>query len=65
MFIPLLRKSTELSPAILNVTSGLGSNTLRAKSIFNDYHLTGYNASKLGLDLYTIKLSHELKEEGL
>ncbi|KAF8157504.1 hypothetical protein BJ912DRAFT_1070224 [Pholiota molesta] len=53
MFIPLLRKSTGPSPVILNVTSGLGSNTLRAKSTFNDCHLTEYNASKLGMYLYT------------
>ncbi|KAF8173437.1 hypothetical protein BJ912DRAFT_82950 [Pholiota molesta] len=64
VFIPLLRKSTEPSPVILNVTSGLGSNALRAKSAFTEYHITGYNASKAALNSYTITLSHELKKEG-
>ncbi|KAF8170943.1 hypothetical protein BJ912DRAFT_131594 [Pholiota molesta] len=64
-FIPLLRKSTEKSPVILNVSSGLGSNSLRArKTEADEFDLTGYNASKAALNSYTITLSHELKKEG-
>jgi len=63
-FMPLLRKSTE-NLTILNVSSGLGSNTLRASRTESDeFDVTGYNASKAALNSYTITLSHELKKEG-
>ncbi|KAF9485831.1 NAD(P)-binding protein [Pholiota conissans] len=62
-FLPLLRKSP--SPVILNVSSGLGSNTLRANSTTEGYHFTAYNMSKAALNSYTITLARELKKEGV
>ncbi|KAF9485827.1 NAD(P)-binding protein [Pholiota conissans] len=61
-FIPLLRKSTEKSPVILNVASALASNTQSQLDGRNKF--VGYRASKVALNSYTIALAMELKDEG-
>jgi NAD(P)-dependent dehydrogenase (short-subunit alcohol dehydrogenase family) len=61
-FLPLLRKSTEKSPVILNVASSFASNTLGIRE--EKLHFVGYRASKVALNSYTIALALELKDEG-
>jgi NAD(P)-dependent dehydrogenase (short-subunit alcohol dehydrogenase family) len=61
-FLPLLRKSTEKSPVILNVASSFASNTLGRRE--EKLHFVGYRASKVALNSYTIALALELKDEG-
>ena len=63
-FLPLLRKST--NPIILNVSTGLGSNSWMATSrpAATPYHFIAYNTSKAAMNSYTISLAQELKKEG-
>ncbi|KAJ7218310.1 hypothetical protein C8J57DRAFT_1395176 [Mycena rebaudengoi] len=66
-FMPLLRAaSTPENPsAIVNVTSGGGSNGFQAgpRGMLREY--TAYNPSKAALNAYTIALAHELKAENI
>jgi NAD(P)-dependent dehydrogenase (short-subunit alcohol dehydrogenase family) len=61
-FIPLLEKS-EL-PIIVNVTSDLGSLTLRSDPNSNIYHFERacYGPSKTALNAYTVALAAELRD---
>jgi NAD(P)-dependent dehydrogenase (short-subunit alcohol dehydrogenase family) len=61
-FIPLLEKS-EL-PIIVNVTSDLGSLTLRSNPTSDIYHFERacYGPSKTALNAYTVALAVELKD---
>lgn len=61
-FMNLLKKSS--NPKISNITSGLGSLTLRKDPNWQYYNvnLIGYNSSKTALNAYTIALAHELKD---
>jgi NAD(P)-dependent dehydrogenase (short-subunit alcohol dehydrogenase family) len=61
-FIPLLRKSEV--PIIVNVTSDLGSLTLRSDPSWKYYPLerAAYGPSKTALNAYTIALAVELKD---
>ncbi|KAK7031068.1 hypothetical protein VNI00_013668 [Paramarasmius palmivorus] len=63
--IPLIRKSKLGYGAIVNVTSGLGSNSSRAGPEANpDYaYANAYGASKAALNSYTISLATDLKDE--
>ncbi|KAF8967041.1 hypothetical protein BDZ97DRAFT_1756126 [Flammula alnicola] len=61
-FLPLLRKSS--NAVILNVSSGLGSNSYMARPE-SQAHLVAYNTSKAALNSYTIALASELKKEGI
>jgi NAD(P)-dependent dehydrogenase (short-subunit alcohol dehydrogenase family) len=69
-FIPLIRKAPVGHRAIVNVTSGLGSNALQAA---NDHFspefgvhahaFNAYSSTKAALNSYTIALAHELGPE--
>ena len=61
-FMDLLRKSPE--PRIVNVTSGLGSLTLKTDPAWKYYHVpsTAYSLSKSALNAYTIALAYELRD---
>ncbi|KAF9474198.1 NAD(P)-binding protein [Pholiota conissans] len=63
-FLPLLRKSCAAgnTPIIVNVSSGLGSNTLSQE--YGRAKYVGYRASKVALNSYTISLALELQEGG-
>ena len=63
-FLPLLRAST--TRVILNVTSGLGSITKHADPAweFSNFLLLGYNSSKAAVNMFTVLLAKELREEG-
>jgi NAD(P)-dependent dehydrogenase (short-subunit alcohol dehydrogenase family) len=63
-FLPLLRAST--TRVILNVTSGLGSITKHTDPSweFGRFLLLGYNSSKAAVNMFTVLLAKELKEEG-
>ncbi len=63
-FLPLLRATT--SRVILNVTSGLGSITKHADPSweFGSFLLLGYNSSKAAVNMFTVLLAKELKDEG-
>jgi NAD(P)-dependent dehydrogenase (short-subunit alcohol dehydrogenase family) len=60
-FIPLLKKSEV--PIIVNVTSDLGSLTLRSDPNWKFYQLerAGYGSSKTALNAYTAALAFELR----
>ena len=60
--LPLVKKST--SGRIVNVSSGLGSITLNADPDwpYAAVKLTGYNASKAALNMFTVLLAAELKD---
>lgn len=62
-FIPLLRKSP--GAVILNVTTGLGSNSFLSKRGFVNPSLPAYAVSKAAVNSYTISLAQELREEGI
>jgi len=64
VFLPLLRAST--TRVILNVTSGLGSITKHADPSweFGNFLLLGYNSSKAAVNMFTVLLAKELREEG-
>jgi NAD(P)-dependent dehydrogenase (short-subunit alcohol dehydrogenase family) len=63
-FLPLLRAST--TRVILNVTSGLGSITKHTDASweFRSFLPLGYNSSKAAVNMFTVLLAKELKEEG-
>jgi NAD(P)-dependent dehydrogenase (short-subunit alcohol dehydrogenase family) len=63
-FLPLLRAST--TRVILNVTSGLGSITKHTDPSweFGSVLLLGYNSSKAAVNMFTVLLAKELREEG-
>ncbi|KIK54326.1 hypothetical protein GYMLUDRAFT_48867 [Collybiopsis luxurians FD-317 M1] len=68
IFLPLLRQSSSGRghAIILNVTSGLSSNTNQANpSIRNPGPNSAYSASKAALNSYSIALAHELKDENI
>ncbi len=60
--LPLLRKSAHAS--IVNVSSGLGSLTLSAQPghFYATVPYIGYCASKAALNMFTVKLAHELRD---
>ena len=61
-FMPLLKKAEV--PIILNVTSDLGSLTLRSDPGWQYYQLerAGYGSSKTALNAYTVALAFELRD---
>lgn len=61
-FIPLLKKAEV--PIIVNVTSDLGSLTLRSDPNWEYYHLerAGYGSSKTALNAYTAALAFEVRD---
>ena len=61
-FMDLLRKSPE--PRIVNVTSGLGSLTLKNDPAWKYYHVpsAAYSISKAALNAYTVMLAYELRD---
>ena len=61
-FIDVLRKSNE--PRIVNVSSGLGSQTVASDTThpFYNYKATGYQSSKTALNMYTINLAFDLQQ---
>lgn len=61
----LLRRSP--SPRIVNVSSGLGSLTRNSDPDwpFNAVQLIGYNSSKAALNMATVLLAKELKDNGI
>jgi NAD(P)-dependent dehydrogenase (short-subunit alcohol dehydrogenase family) len=63
--LPLVKKSA--SGRIVNVSSGLGSITLNADPewAYAAVKLTGYNASKAALNMFTVLLAAEVKEAGI
>jgi NAD(P)-dependent dehydrogenase (short-subunit alcohol dehydrogenase family) len=63
--LPLVKKSA--SGRIVNVSSGLGSITLNADPdwAYAAVKLTGYNASKAALNMFTVLLAAELKDAGI
>ncbi|EEB94292.1 hypothetical protein MPER_06913 [Moniliophthora perniciosa FA553] len=64
-FMPLIRKAKPGYGAVLNVTSGLGSNSTQASPQAPKEFLraNAYSASKAALNSYTIALANELAEE--
>ncbi|KAK7029433.1 hypothetical protein VNI00_014559 [Paramarasmius palmivorus] len=64
-FIPLIRKAKLGYGAIVNVTSGLGSNSFQASPDAPREYLDAnpYSASKAAVNSYTIGLAHELRDE--
>jgi NAD(P)-dependent dehydrogenase (short-subunit alcohol dehydrogenase family) len=64
-FLPLLRKSTQAR--IVMVSSGLGSITLTSDMKAPTWNLAamGYSASKVALNMFTVKLAKELLAEGI
>ena len=63
--LPLVKKSA--SGRIVNVSSGLGSIALNADPEwpYAAVKLTGYNASKAALNMFTVLLAAELKDAGI
>lgn len=63
--LPLVKKSA--SGRIVNVSSGLGSITLNADPewAYAAVKLTGYNASKAALNMFTVLLAAEVKEAAI
>ncbi|ESK86573.1 short-chain dehydrogenase reductase sdr [Moniliophthora roreri MCA 2997] len=63
--MPLIRKATPGYGSIINVTSGLGSNSGRAGPEANQAYngANAYGASKAALNSYTIALARELEPE--
>ncbi|OGP53439.1 MAG: short-chain dehydrogenase [Deltaproteobacteria bacterium RBG_13_52_11] len=61
-FIPLLKKSQV--PVIVNVTSDIGSLTLRSDTGWKHYKIerAAYGPSKTALNAYTVALATELKD---
>lgn len=61
-FIPLLEESP--TPVVVNVTSDLGSLTLRSDSTQKNYVLerAGYGPSKTALNAYTVALAAEFRD---
>ncbi|KAK7031070.1 hypothetical protein VNI00_013670 [Paramarasmius palmivorus] len=64
-FIPLIRKAKPGYGAVVNVTSGLGSNSLQASPDVPREFLDAnpYSASKAAVNSYTIGLAQEFKDE--
>ncbi|KAI3622080.1 short-chain dehydrogenase reductase sdr [Moniliophthora roreri] len=71
-FVPLIRKAPIGHRAIVNVTSGLGSNAYAAAESRSfkmsgvevwGYSVNSYSATKAALNSYTIALAHELIKE--
>lgn len=65
VFMPLIRKAKPGYGAILNVSSGLGSNSGQASpQAPKAFHrANAYSASKAALNSYTIALANDLREE--
>lgn len=65
IMLPLLKKSS--AGRIVNVSSGLGSQTLHSlpESPFSGWGYLGYCASKTALNMFTILLAKELRESGI
>lgn len=63
--LPLVRKSS--AGRIVNVSSSLGSIALNADPdwAYAAVKLTGYNASKAALNMFTVLLAAELKDTGI
>lgn len=63
-FLPLLQKSS--APRIVNVTSELGSLTLQSDPAwsFSRFKSDTYPTSKAALNMYTVVLAAQLKNEG-
>ena len=63
--LPLVKKSR--AGRIVNVSSGLGSIALNADPnwAYAAVKLTGYNASKAALNMFTVLLAAELKDTGI
>jgi len=63
--LPLLRQSH--SARIVNVSSGLGSLTLNGDPNWEyaGFQLTGYNTSKVALNMLTVLLAQELRDTGI
>ena len=61
-FVDLLKQSAE--PRIVNVTSGLGSITLRSDPAWKYYNVetAAYGSSKAALNMYTAALAYELRD---
>lgn len=61
-FIDLMKKSPE--PRIVNVTSGLGSQTMASDpdNPYYPYKTTGYQTSKTALSMFTINLAYDLRD---
>lgn len=61
-FLPLLKKSDQ--PRIVNVSSDLGSLSLRSNPDWQYSHLerAAYGPSKTALNAYTVSLAYELKD---
>ena len=64
-FLPLLRKSS--NPRVVNISSSLGSvlNMTDKRSPYYEVAQPMYAASKAALNVLTIHLARELKEEGI
>ncbi|KAJ7709156.1 hypothetical protein B0H16DRAFT_1822252 [Mycena metata] len=64
-FLPLLRATNtpEVPSVVLNITTGMASNTLMSTPTGILHAAVPYNTSKV--NSYTIALAHELKEEGI
>ena len=62
--VPLIRKSA--AGKIINVSSGLGSLTRHGNPTWDArYDLLGYSSSKAALNMFTVQLAFELKNEGI
>jgi NAD(P)-dependent dehydrogenase (short-subunit alcohol dehydrogenase family) len=62
--LPLIRKST--AGKIINVSSGLGSLARHGNPTWDArYDLLGYSSSKAALNMFTVQLAFELKNEGI
>lgn len=61
-FVDLMKKSAE--PRIVNVTSGLSSQTMASDpaNIYYPFKAISYQTSKSALNMYTIILAYELRE---
>jgi len=62
--LPLIRKSA--AGRIINVSSGLGSLARHGNPTWDArYDLLGYSSSKAALNMFTVQLAFELKNEGI
>ncbi|HEX4004078.1 MAG TPA: SDR family oxidoreductase [Candidatus Acidoferrales bacterium] len=62
--LPLIRKSA--AGKIINVSSGLGSLARHGNPTWDArYDLLGYSSSKAALNMFTVQLAFELKNEGI
>jgi NAD(P)-dependent dehydrogenase (short-subunit alcohol dehydrogenase family) len=62
--LPLIRKSA--AGKIINVSSGLGSLARHGNPTWDTrYDLLGYSSSKAALNMFTVQLAFELKNEGI